>query len=187
MTEKNMILLKYLLVLISPISGEEHCSTCNFGYKSITTENDTLKCYRTIFHDDTISSAAKKCKSNGEKLPLPKTKDENDKLQEIVKGFQVFIESYAPTQNYIPLDLKYELNNYVDSSGNNPTFKSLVENYQPSKTKFVGLNFKSNDSRWFSLSGTDKIECIVCQQLCKGNFFRTNNQALERIEPSIVL
>ena len=175
-----MILFKYRLVVILVISGgqktEGHCSTCEWGYSSMTTKDGIRKCYTMIYHGAIVSTAADKCKSKGGKLPLPKSKDENDKLKELVEGSFIGIFFPKVWKKYIPLDLKYESNQYVDSNGNEPTytnwyqFYNAVGNYQVLSTmKFVALNF--NDGQWYVLSDADKVDYIVCQQLCKGKLF----------------
>ena len=173
-----MILLKYRLVVIFVISGsqttEEHCSTCKLSYKSITTKDGIRKCYTTIPHGDTIKTAADKCKFKGEKLPLPMSKGENDNLKELVKGFMT---KHPHTELYVPLDLKMESNKYADSNGHEPIFTNwwqyynTVGNYQVLGTmKFVALNF--DNGQWFVLSDADKVDYIVCQQLCGGKLIQ---------------
>ena len=137
------------------------CKACKSGYIGFKLYNK-LYCYDfTNFITTSYKEAKSICQSNGDMLPIPQSKVENDSFAKRIR--EKLDKKGATTQ--LVLDLKYKsADGFVMSNGQKPPWKNFLPG-QESKVNDQAFGIMTSSGFWVSNNVGFKAN-VVCQQAC---------------------
>ena len=187
-SEKNMFLLKYILMLNLPMKAaglstrSSDCGSCSSGYTPIVTVNKQTKCFK-YKELNNLDEAKAICESdNNAVLPRPQSKVETDSIlslinirQDQILKLSIKLSSLKQKRTVLPkafpIDLRYDKTklDFTDLNGQKVASTEWIRT-QLSYSGNVKPNFESfifeRNNKWIAVDGNSIALPIVCEQLC---------------------